>query len=363
MQKRMLSGIEARFVFVIVAVCFALAFLVPLSANAQVTISQVRVTISGTKGAAVYCDNTLACASPIWTLPSGGVFLDVGQTLLLTQTGLGTFGGNFDTSDRITPGGLLGSCDSADPCTVTIELDTGSGLTVVFTSAAPSALNASNKDTNGTTVFNEGSAFAVVANGTNYTLSTGYADNEHGTCLPVCIPTPWIGAVTTSVNSAAINVPQGDCTTSCFDGGALLITGKKSTSLPGRMTGGGSVFTSAGLRVTHGFELHCDIRDLPNTLEINWDGGNNFNLNTLTSAFCSDDPAIAPQPPNAPFDTFVGAGTGTLNGLPATIKFTLTDAGEPGTTDTAKYEITQNSVVVLSVGPVALEKGNHQAHK
>src|SRR5204863_311289 len=27
--------------------------------------------------------------------------------------------------------------------------------------------------------------------------------------------------------------------------------------LAGRMNGGGSVFTSAGVRVTHGFELHC----------------------------------------------------------------------------------------------------------
>jgi hypothetical protein len=35
---------------------------------------------------------------------------------------------------------------------------------------------------------------------------------------------------------------------------------------PGRMTGGGSVFETDGTRVTHGFELHCDVTDVPNTL-------------------------------------------------------------------------------------------------
>jgi len=131
----------------------------------------------------------------------------------------------------------------------------------------------------------------------------------------------------------------------------------------GRMTGGGSIFRADGIRVTHGFELHCNIADVPNSLEINWDGGNNFHLGALTSVTCFDDPAIAPQPPNAGFDTLVGAGTGTLNGAPATIEFTLTDAGEPGTKDTARYFIIQNGIVVLNVGPKNLEKGNQQAHK
>jgi hypothetical protein len=59
----------------------------------------------------------------------------------------------------------------------------------------------------------------------------------------------------------------------------------------------------------------------------------------------------------------IATGTGTLNKEPATIEFTLTDAGEPGTKDTAKYVITQNGIVVLSVGPANLDKGNQQAHK
>ena len=73
--------------------------------------------------------------------------------------------------------------------------------------------------------------------------------------------------------------------------------------LHGRMTGGGSVFTATGVRVTHGFELHCNVVDLPNNLEVNWDGGNNFHLESLTLAVCINDPSIDPAPPQAGFDT------------------------------------------------------------
>jgi hypothetical protein len=136
------------------------------------------------------------------------------------------------------------------------------------------------------------------------------------------------------------------------------------TEAPGRMTGGGSVFRKGGARVTHGFELHCDVTHLPNNLEINWDKGNNFHLETLASAVCTDDPNIAPPPPGAPFDTFVGQGTGLCNGEPgASITFTLTDAGEPGTVDTATFSITgcPNGLSLLVSGN--LKKGNHQAHE
>jgi len=135
----------------------------------------------------------------------------------------------------------------------------------------------------------------------------------------------------------------------------------------GRMTGGGSIFTSDGRRVTHGFELHCDL-STPNNLEINWKdtSGNEhkFHLTLLTSAVCSDDPAIAPNPPNAGFDTFVGQGIGLLDGTAgATISFILTDAGEPGVNDFALYLIKnpQGSTVLSASG--FLDKGNQQAHK
>lgn len=131
----------------------------------------------------------------------------------------------------------------------------------------------------------------------------------------------------------------------------------------GRMTGGGSVFTAGGIRVTHGFEIHCDVADVPNRLEINWDGGNNFHLETLTSAFCFTDPKIDSGHPTAPFNTYIGAGTGKLNGVDgAAAAWTFTDAGEPGTNDKATITITDpHGKVVLTVSGF-LDNGNQQAH-
>src|SRR5438874_594923 len=82
----------------------ALWLIAPGIASAQVTITGVRVTIGGSH-TAVYCDNSVdtACAGiPLWDL-AGGIHLNGGETLVLTQTGIGrpnTTAGNFDTSDR-----------------------------------------------------------------------------------------------------------------------------------------------------------------------------------------------------------------------------------------------------------------------
>jgi len=139
---------------------------------------------------------------------------------------------------------------------------------------------------------------------------------------------------------------------------------------PGRMTGGGSIFCTAGgetFRVTHGFELHCAFPEgaapaTPNNLEINWQGGNNFHLPALTSAVCVDSPEIGPAPPQAGFDTLFGEGTGLLNGTPASISFTITDAGEPGTSDALQVLISQGGSVRLQCTGL-LDRGNHQAHR
>jgi hypothetical protein len=141
----------------------------------------------------------------------------------------------------------------------------------------------------------------------------------------------------------------------------------------GRMTGGGSIFLDDGTRVTHGFELHCDATVHPNHLEINWhpaDGGagGRFHLESLTSATCTDDPTISPNPPKAPFDTYTGAGTGRVDGVDgATATWVFTDAGEPGVNDRIR-ELTITDAagnVVLSLGEPGktLTFGNHQAHK
>jgi hypothetical protein len=139
-------------------------------------------------------------------------------------------------------------------------------------------------------------------------------------------------------------------------------------NVPGRMTGGGSVFTIDDVRVTRGFEIHCDLRE-PNNIEVNWSGGKKFHLTELTSAVCIDSPAVQ-APPNAPFDTFIGTGVGKYgNETGARIEFVFVDAGEPGTSDTAHIKVYDASnVLVLDVpGSPALagflDKGNIQAHK
>jgi hypothetical protein len=134
----------------------------------------------------------------------------------------------------------------------------------------------------------------------------------------------------------------------------------------GRMTGGGNFLCTDAdgntVKTTHGFELHCDIADVPNNLEVNWDTGNNFHLDTLTMATCFDNPLIDQSPPNAPLDTLVLTGTGTFNNAPATVSATLVDAGEPGTSDTISITIVSGGITVLSCTDSVLDGGNHQAH-
>jgi hypothetical protein len=134
-----------------------------------------------------------------------------------------------------------------------------------------------------------------------------------------------------------------------------------------RMTGGGSVFTgpsNTGIRVTHGFQIHCDPKSSQNNLEVNWDGGNNFHLSgKFLSVTCTND-GYSPFPPYATFDVFTATGTGSLNGVSgATISFVFTDHGEPGIKDTVYMVIKDKSnKTVLTVNTAYLYKGNQQAH-
>lgn len=137
-----------------------------------------------------------------------------------------------------------------------------------------------------------------------------------------------------------------------------------SNGTTGRMTGGGSVFTADGRRVTHGFVLQCiPEQKRNNVLQVRWQDGNQFRLGSVTAASCSDDPAIEPNPPSAGFDTHSGAGTGRYNGAAgAMVEWTFTDAGKPGTSDAARIVIKDAfGVTVLDVSGT-LRKGNHQAH-
>ena len=135
----------------------------------------------------------------------------------------------------------------------------------------------------------------------------------------------------------------------------------------GRMTGGGKIIDEANSTIiaTHGFELRCDVADTRDNLEINWNGGNNFHLDSLTDVRCLDDPTIQPQPPNASFDRYEADGFGSVNGVSGyQIHFEFTDAGEPGSSDHAFIVIHGGSpdTTVLTINGY-LNMGNHQAHK
>ncbi len=128
-----------------------------------------------------------------------------------------------------------------------------------------------------------------------------------------------------------------------------------------RMTGGGK-FTDGTTTVTHGFVLHCVPSRTPNNLEVNWGNGNKFHLASLTSATCSEGAPPSEGQPVAGFNTYVGSGTGSLNGVSgATATWTFTDHGEPGTNkDTAEIHITASNGN-LNVTSTQFN-GNHQAH-
>lgn len=133
---------------------------------------------------------------------------------------------------------------------------------------------------------------------------------------------------------------------------------------PCRWTGGGTIqdFENHNLRVRHGFELHCNNDQMPNNLEINWDG-NHFHLEELTSVNCWNKDNIDPRPPVAPCDKIYGEGIGRYNGESGyVVVFEFCDEGEPGKNDHAYIKIYKpGSDPVLEVDGV-LKRGNHQAH-
>ena len=87
---------------------------------------------------------------------------------------------------------------------------------------------------------------------------------------------------------------------------------------------------------------------------------NRFHLDALTSVSCFTVAAQCSSGAAAP--TITGSGTSSYNGAAgATIKFTFTDAGEPGINDFASYNIQANGSVVLSASG-CLQYGNHQYH-
>jgi len=146
----------------------------------------------------------------------------------------------------------------------------------------------------------------------------------------------------------------------------------------GRFTGGGKVVVqnaivpaNGSVTVTKGFEVDCDMNPAHENLELNWDGGNHFHMNKITSAACTLQ-GNPPNPPKAPVNRIDATGTGSYNGTAGyTVVFTLWDHGEPGTNDLAGFVVCQSADptscagstnIVLSVPVQLVSTGNVQAH-
>jgi hypothetical protein len=153
----------------------------------------------------------------------------------------------------------------------------------------------------------------------------------------------------------------------------------------GFMTGGGgydetdkkilnedSVTPGSSLRF--GEVLPCDLGANPGpNLTVSWHDPQlveQLRLDTLTRAFCRNDPDINPGRPKAEFDTYVGAGTGTLKvgSTTSPVTFTLIsiDRGEPGAPPVTGVDFFQITVMsggnVVAQGVGTLDEGNIQAH-
>lgn len=93
-------------------------------------------------------------------------------------------------------------------------------------------------------------------------------------------------------------------------------------------------------------------------------GWGRFHLTNVTSATCTNDPAIGSNGRNATFDTHTGTGRGRLaDGSPATIEWTLVDGGEPGRRDRVSVKVRNDRGQVLFQVSDSLSAGRIKAHR
>jgi hypothetical protein len=162
----------------------------------------------------------------------------------------------------------------------------------------------------------------------------------------------WSKEAYSPMRAHAFEIPAGSC-----GFGGLPAGGK------GFLTGGGKLVTSGNPTATFGTELYCDSSVTPDNLQINWGKGHHFHLDTLTGASCSEDPSFSEGQPAAGFNTYQGTGTGKFDGASgATAQWTLTDHGEPGSSDTASFKVTDAAGNVVLNVTGTLTGGNIQAH-
>lgn len=132
------------------------------------------------------------------------------------------------------------------------------------------------------------------------------------------------------------------------------------------MTGGGNISLDGRGRnatqiSTHGFILYCD-GSFGNFEYNDHENGGIFHLESIASVLCVDN-SFSPQPPATDFDTLTLVGEGRWNGVSgATVEFTLTDHGQPGTSDTISIVVKVGGETVSELDSEELTVGNHQAH-
>ncbi len=204
-------------------------FVAPPASHA-VIITDIVVNFGG--GAPEFCGNIGgACAggaTKIWDLGPAGVNLATGQTLVLTQTGGGATGFNFDTSDFGFGAAVVTINGSAFADPTGILNGTIHGVDPVDT--------AHQEATDWTAIGSVPGSFSV---------QFGYADNIHtNACSDVdgnCLPEGPFADATVFLGAGALppaGYPQGGVnhcivtTSTCFDGGTILITALARTPEP-----------------------------------------------------------------------------------------------------------------------------------
>jgi hypothetical protein len=165
-------------------------------------------------------------------------------------------------------------------------------------------------------------------------------------------------------------------------------SGSDDDEAAGFMSGGGGYdevdkkianedYVNPGSSLRFGEVFPCDLGTNPGpNLTVSWHRPQllgQVKLDTLTRAFCRNDPFINPGKPAAEFDTYVGEGTGTWRDattgtrVPVTLKFISIDRGEPGAppvtgVDFFEIEVYGAGSVLLAQGVGTLDEGNIQAH-
>ena len=195
------------------------------SVSHALNISSIVVTNGGATFSG--CNTAAVCTNKIWDLGPGGVNLNPGDTLVLTQNqahGGGVAGFNFDTSD-------FGSA------AFSISVNGGAPI-----ADSGGILNFHGVDNPNSTTQNEAANWSGPIGGVpgSYQVQVGYADNLHtdpcadgapSNCLP---EGPWQGTATVFLGNGS-TAPDGypvsafpnHCVSAngdCFDAGAILIT-------------------------------------------------------------------------------------------------------------------------------------------